>query len=375
MKGSFKLFTVKGIDVGVHFTFALILVWAAYRWGVQVEQGLTGALFGVVVTLLLFACVTVHELAHSLTAMRYGVTVHHITLLPIGGVAQMESIPSEPREELIMSLAGPLSNISIALLIVLVALPFRIRATMSVEELFQVLGTVSWRGLVAYVVSANLALGLFNLVPAFPMDGGRVLRALLAMRMGQAKATQIAVKIGQALAIALGLWGFLGGGFSLIFIAIFVYLGASQEGQAVEIKSVLAETRVGQAMSRSVHTLTATDPVSRAVGLTLQGLQADFPVVDGGRLVGILTGSAVLSALQEGGADTPVSQVMRREFPTVQPADRLFDVRDQMNASGLRAVPVVEEDQVVGLLTAQDIEEAYRLLKTLPEGLGDMVPA
>jgi CBS domain-containing protein len=256
----------------------------------------------------------------------------------------------------------------------LVFLPFKIRSTMSVEELFQVLGSVSWHGLVAYLVSANLALGLFNLIPAFPMDGGRVLRAFLAMRMDYARATAIAVTIGQGLAMLLGLWGFISGSFTLIFIAIFVYLGAGQEGRMVEVKSVLEDMRVHQAMSRPVQSVSPMDTVNRAVELILQGLQADFPVLEDDRLVGMLTEGDVLSALHGQGADALVSQVMRRQFPTARPEESLFEVQGRMSAARLRAVPVVEEDQVVGLLTAQDINEAYRLLKVLPEGWGKALP-
>ena len=373
MKGSVKLFSVRGIAVRVHFTFALILIWAAYRWGVQAGAGMTGALFGIVVTVLLFTCVILHELAHSLTAMRYGVTVREITLLPIGGLAQMEEIPDNPAQELKISLAGPLTNIAIAILLILICLPLGIHSMMGMEELFQVLGTVSWRGLIAYLVSANLTLGLFNLVPAFPMDGGRVLRAFLAMRMDYARATAIAVRIGQSLAVLLGLWGFMGGGFTLIFIAIFIYLGAGQEGRMVEVKSVLEGMQVHQAMSRPVQTVTPTDTVSEVVELILQGLQADFPVLEGDRLVGMLTEGDVLLALHKQGADTPVGQVMRRQFAVAQPEKTLIEVQGQMSAARLRTVPVVERDQVVGLLTAQDINEAYRLLKVLPEGWGKVL--
>ena len=375
MKGSIKLFSVKGIEINVHFTFLLILIWGAYRWGVQAGAGVTGALFGVMVTVLLFACVILHELAHSLTAMRYGVTVRAISLLPIGGVAQMEEMPAKPAQELKMALAGPLTNIAIAVLLILICLPLGIRSTMGVEELSQVLGTVSWRGLIAYLVSANLTLGLFNLIPAFPMDGGRVLRAFLSMRMGHARATAIAVRIGQGLAVLLGLWGFMGGGFTLIFIAIFIYLGADQEGRMVEVKSVLEDMQVRQAMSHPVQTLTPTDTVTRAVELILQGLQADFPVLEDDRLVGMLTEGDVLSALHKQGADVLVGQVMRRQFVVARPEETLVEVQGQMSAARLRTVPVVERDRVVGLLTAQDINEAYRLLKVLPEGWGGAASA
>lgn len=375
MQGSMKLFSVKGIDVKVHFTFSLILIWAAYHWGIQLNKGLTGALFGVVITLLLFVCVTLHELAHSLVAMRYGGKVKEISLLPIGGVAQMEEMPAKPAHELKIALAGPLTNIVIAILLILISLPLNIRSTMGIEELFNVLGTVSWRGLVAYLVTSNLTLGFFNLFPAYPMDGGRVLRALLAMKLDYAQATAIAVRIGQGLAILLGLWGFLGGGFTLIFIAIFIYLGAGQEGKMVEVKNVLEDMHVRQAMSRPVQTVKPTDTLGEVVELILQGLQADFPVLEDGRLVGIITEGDVLLTLHKQGSDTLVDQVMRHQFPTARPEETLVDVQERMSSGQLRSVPVIEGNQVVGLLTTQDINEAYRLLKALPEGWGRTLSA
>jgi Zn-dependent protease/predicted transcriptional regulator len=367
MSWSVRLFRVKGIDVKVHVTFVLILVWAAYRWGIDLGAGWTGAAFGIVVTLLLFLCVTLHELAHSFTAMRYGVAVRDITLLPIGGLAQMEKMPEKPAQELKMSLAGPLTNLVIAGLLILLCLPFQIRSTMGIGDLFEVLGSVSWPGLVAYMVTANLALGLFNLVPAFPMDGGRVLRALLAMRLDYARATAWAVKIGQGLAWLLGLYGVLSGSWTLAIIAVFIYLGAGQEGRLVEVKSVLGEMRVRQAMSRQVHSLSPQDPLSEAVALTLRTFQTDFPVVEGERLVGLLTESDLVSALHKQGAEVAVGRVMRTDFPTAGPEESLFDVQERMNTARLRALPVVTAGKLSGLLTAQDINEAYRLLSASPQ--------
>lgn len=182
MSWSLRLFRIRGIDIKVHLTFVPILIWATYRWGIAGRGGMTGAAFGVVVTLLLFVCVTLHELAHSFVAMHYGVKVRDITLLPIGGLAQIEKMPEKPSQELKMSLAGPLTNLVIAGLLIAICLPFEFRSTVSINDLYRTLDSISWPGLVAYLVTANLALGLFNLVPAFPMDGGRVLRALLAMR-------------------------------------------------------------------------------------------------------------------------------------------------------------------------------------------------
>ena len=367
MNWSIRLFRVKGIDVKVHLTFVLILVWAAYRWGVQAGQGTTGAVFGVLVTLLLFACVTLHELAHSFTAMRYGVTVRDITLLPIGGLAQMEKIPEKPDQELKMSLAGPLTNLVIAAVLIALCLPFRIRSTVGIGELYQMLGSVSWHGLVAYLVTTNIALGLFNLVPAFPMDGGRVLRALLAMRMDYARATAWAANISQGLAWLLGLYGFMSGGWTLVLIAVFIYMGAGQEGRMVEVKSVLGEMRVRQAMTRQVQSLSPTDTLAQAADLTLRTFQTDFPVLDNGRLVGLLCQDRLLAVLKQHGPDVPVNQAMRTDFPTATPDETLFEVQERMSSTRVQAVPVTMGSELVGLLRAQDINEAYRLLSVSPK--------
>jgi Zn-dependent protease len=366
MSWSLKLFRIRGIDIKVHLTFILILVWAAYYWGVGLGAGTAGAAFGVVVTLLLFVCVTLHELAHSLTAMSYGVVVKDITLLPIGGMAQMEKMPEKPAQELKMSLAGPLTNLAIAVLLIVISLPFGVRSTAGLGELFQMLGTVSWHGLVAYLVMANIALGLFNLIPAFPMDGGRVLRALLAMRLDYARATAWAVYIGQGLAWLFGLYGVMSGNWTLLIIAVFIYMGAGQEGRMVEVKSVLDKMRVRQAMTGQVQALSPQAPLSQAVEIILQTFQTDFPVMEEGRLVGLLTETDLVSALQKQGAEAPVRQVMRADFPVAALDEPLFDAQQRMSAARLRAMPVVAQDRLVGLLTDHDINEAYRLLSASP---------
>jgi stage IV sporulation protein FB len=211
MNWSLKLLKVKGIDIKIHLTFVLILIWAAYRWSVNTGEGMQGALFGIVATLLLFFSVTLHELGHSLQALKYGVKVRDITLMPMGGLAQMDEIPEEPNKELRIALAGPLVNFGIAALLIGIGALLDARALLPLNELYASLGHVSWSGLLAYLTSANLMLGFFNLIPAFPMDGGRILRALLAKRMNHAKATKVAAQIGQGLALLMGLWGFMTG--------------------------------------------------------------------------------------------------------------------------------------------------------------------
>ncbi|MGQ9630942.1 MAG: CBS domain-containing protein [bacterium] len=251
-------------------------------------------------------------------------------------------------------------------LLIAICLPFRIRSTVSVRELYRILGSVSWHGLVSYLVMANLALGLFNLVPAFPMDGGRVLRALLAMRIDYTKATAWAMHIGQGLAWLLGLYGIMSRSWTLAAVAVFVYIGVGQEGRMVEVKSVLGQMRVCQATTRQLQVLSPQAPLSQAVDTILQTFQTDFPVVEGERLVGLLTETDLVSALKKHGAEVAVGQVMRTDFPTAAPDEPLFNAQQRMSAARLRAIPVVAGSKLVGLLTAHDVSEAYLLLSASP---------
>ncbi|MEK7787930.1 MAG: CBS domain-containing protein, partial [Chloroflexota bacterium] len=213
-------------------------------------------------------------------------------------------------------------------------------------------------------------LGLFNLIPAFPMDGGRVLRALLAMKLDYGKATAIAATIGQGLALLLGLWGFTSGSYTLVLIAIFIWMGAGEEGKHVQVKDVLGEIRVGQAMTRAPQTLKANDSLAKAVELTLSTSQAAFPVLEWGtnKVVGMLGEADLLKGLQTGGAPMPVREAMRASFPVATPSEPLALAVKHMAVGRTRAVPVIDAtDQLVGLLTADDINEAYRLLLVSPK--------
>jgi Zn-dependent protease/predicted transcriptional regulator len=364
MSWSIKLFKVRGIDVKVHLTFVLILIWAAYIWSNNTGAGIQGALFGVVATLLLFVAVTLHELGHSFQAIKFGVHVRDITLMPMGGLAQMEKIPEKSSEELRIAIAGPLVNFAIAGVLVILGALLQVRSIISIEELSQSVGQVSWSGMLAYLTMANLALGLFNLIPAFPMDGGRVLRALLAMRMDYTKATQIAANIGQGLALLLGLWGFMSGSYTMVLIAIFVWIGAGQESKEVIVKDVLRDIKVRQAMTLAPQTLKANDMLSKAAELTLSTAQSDFPVIEWGtnRVIGVLGEKELLRGLQKHNAKLPVSEVMHANIPVITQNEPLYLALEKMAKVRMRAAPVVDgEGQLVGLLTTADVNEAYRL--------------
>ncbi len=370
MNWSLKLFKIKGIDIKVHLTFVLILIWAAYRWSVSTGEGAQGALFGIVATLLLFLSVTLHELGHSLQALKYGVKVRDITLMPMGGLAQMDQIPEEPNKELRIAIAGPLVNFGIAALLIGLGALLDARALLPLNELYASLGSVSWSGLLAYLTSANLMLGFFNLIPAFPMDGGRVLRALLAKKMDHAKATKIAAQVGQGLALLMGLWGFMSGSWTLVFIAIFVWMGAGQENQGAQVKHTLGETTVGQAMTRSPHALRVNDSLSKAVELTLSTSQADFPVLEWGskRVAGLLSEIDLLRGLQSLGAGAAAREVMRTQIAFASPDEPLHTAQKKMLLGRTRALPVLNPDgELLGLLTADDINEAYRLMAVSPK--------
>lgn len=367
MGGSIYLFRIAGIELRMHITFPLILVWAALSFGWLRGQGLEGALFGVVVTVLLFVIVVLHELGHALTARRFGVPTKQIMLLPIGGVAQLQRMPERPLAELLIAIAGPLVNFVLAGILYLAGLSAGIGLQDAARALLGLRGFTA-EAVFGYIFMANLFLGVFNLLPAFPMDGGRVLRALLATIMPYTRATQIAVVIGQGMAWLFGLWGFLGGGFFLILIAIFIFIGAGQEGQLVQVRSVLQDVRVGHAFSRQVQAVRVDEPLQRAIDLTLGSFQADFPVIDtANRVVGLLTASDVVRALTEHSREVPIGRVMRSEFLTATPDDDLFEVHQRMTEANQDAIPVVQGGTFLGMLTLRDLNEIYRLLQINPE--------
>ena len=364
-----KLLTVRGIEVKMHITFPLILVWAAVQFGYLNQRGfsLSGAAFGVVITLLLFICVVIHELSHSLVAVRMGFPVRDIVLLPLGGVSQIERLPERPSQEFLMAIAGPLSNVVIAGVLIAVSLLPPVKLGRSPWELLLNPTRLGWGDTLPYLILTNLGLAVFNLLPAFPMDGGRVLRALLATVMPHARATALAVGIGQALAWLLGLAGLLTSNFLWILIAIFVYAGAAQEGRMIQVKNALQGLQVRQAFSRRALVLTPDDPIGRAADLTLESFQSDFPVCDGKRIVGLLTHTDVIRILKQRRPETPVREVMRTEFPTAGLTDELFEVHRRMTEARLDALPVIEKGYFLGLLTRRDVNEVYQLLSVNPE--------
>ena len=253
MDRGISLFKVRGIQIRMHYTFPLILIFAAIQFASLTGRGLTGALFGVIVISILFVIVVLHELGHSIAAQSYGIQVKQIVLLPIGGLAQLARMPEKPSQELVISAAGPLVNFALAAVLAVLGLAYG--QELSLQFGIRLPAGITLGAVFSYVFAANLFLGLFNLLPAFPMDGGRILRSLLAMRIDYSRATRWAVTIGQGLAVLMGLWGFFGGGFFLILIAFFIFFAAGQEGRMIKMRQLLGDVTVREAFSSQIRSL------------------------------------------------------------------------------------------------------------------------
>ena len=366
MNNAIKLFNVRGIDVKMHITFPLILLWGALSFGVFRNGGWEGAIYGVLVISLVFVIVVLHELGHSIAALHYNVAVKQIVLLPIGGVAQLEEIPEEPRKELVIAFAGPLVNLILAILLAIIApLAGRDLTFGNLLSFTSTLGELTFASIFSYIFTTNLFIGLFNLIPAYPMDGGRILRALLATRMPHGRATTAAVTIGQILSWGFGLAGFLTGNFFLIILAFFIYTGAGQEGKLVHIKNVLGDLRVEQAYSRGVRSINLNEPLETALNYTLNSFQSSYPICDEGKLAGMLPYATLVSSLEKQDLQTPIREVMVTNIKPVSPQESLIDVQLRMTSERINTMPVVDNDVFLGMITSQDLNEAYRLTLAL----------
>ena len=356
MKWSLTIGRIYGIDVRMHITFVLLIGWVALiHW--QQGQSVTAALAGVVFILAIFLCVLLHEFGHALTARRYGIQTRDIILLPIGGVARLERLPTNPIHELWVALAGPAVNVAIAAVLFACLL-----ITASFEPIQSI--KVTTGPFFERMLMVNLFLVAFNLIPAFPMDGGRVLRALLATRMEYSRATQIAASIGQGIAIVFGFLGLFYNPF-LLFIAFFVWIGAAQEAGMAQMQSAVGGTPVQKAMLTDFKTLNKYDSIDRAIELTLAGTQKDFPVVDNGRIEGILTQSALLKAVSEKDRHPTVMSAMQQNVATVDSLDMLETAFSKLKDCNCHTLLVTLNRRLVGLLTMENLGEYVRIRKAM----------
>jgi Zn-dependent protease/CBS domain-containing protein len=360
MSWSVNVGSIAGTAIRIHVTFLLFLAWI-FVAGLA-TSGVNDAVNSLVFMVLLFACVVAHEFGHIFVARAFGVPTPDVTLLPIGGVARLARIPEKPSEEFLVAIAGPLVNVAIAIVLIAIAPTHLSAAHLAAMESPKV-------SMVDRLAEVNLFLAIFNMIPAFPMDGGRVLRALLAVRLGHVRATEIAASIGQWAAFALGFLGLFYNPM-LIFIAIFVYLAAASEAHMVSLRAMSRDIPVTAAMVTRFATLTGNEHIDHAVETLLQTSQTEFPVVDTDhRLIGLVGRAEIIRALRQLGPSTPVSNVMVKDIPTIERSHRLEEAFRLLQEKAVPAVGVVDyAGRLIGLVTAETVGEMLMVRKSLPDG-------
>jgi Zn-dependent protease len=346
VQGSVWSLRLLGVPIRLHFTFVLLLVFLIVS-GLGGNQSMA---YYAVYLVALFASVLLHELGHAWAGSRYGIRTIEVVMFPIGGVSRMERDP-KPREELWIALAGPLMNLVLAG--ALFALLYYRHAIVGLRDLLQPTDT----NLIERIAFGNLILALFNFIPAFPMDGGRVLRSVLARFKPENEATRIAAWAGRMLAISMGLYGLLATHFLLVFVAFFVYLGAAQESAAAMGRTLTAGIPVRTAMVSEFHTLTHSSTIRDAANLLLATSQQDFPVVHGEQVLGLLGRSALLRAMAHDGQEAYVGGAMDRNPAMLSPDQDLAEVLPLMAQSGMCALVMDGGERLVGLLTAENLSQ------------------
>src|ERR1700692_4136104 len=358
MRWSFKVARVGGIEVRIHVTFFLLL--AVFASFYSAQGGFYGTIKVLIFCLLVFLCVLLHELGHAFAAKAYGIRTVDITLLPIGGVARMERMPEKPTQELAVAIAGPLVNVVIA-----GALLFVLAVTGNLD-FGEVLDPTRFNALWALLYT-NVMMVVFNLMPAFPLDGGRVLRALLATKLSYERATQIAATVGQALALLMGIWAFSKGPASLALIAIFIYMGAESESSFVQMRHATSGIPVSSAMVTRFDTLNHRATLDQAVDALLGSSQHEFPVLDDdGGFAGLLTKHDLLAALRKAGPETLVSDVMITGLPTLVPQMSLEHAFSKIREANVSALPVFDNaGALIGLFTTENASELIMVQSAL----------
>jgi Zn-dependent protease/CBS domain-containing protein len=351
MRGSFRLTRIFGIDIDIHFTFFLLLLLFFVLLGPR----------GLALVIGVFFFVTVHELCHSVVALHFGIKVRRITLLPIGGVASMEEIPKKPYQELLISLAGPLSNILIVIIFYFPLMLLLGKETL-MYPLRVITGQANFAGnfnVLAHIYWINLVLAVFNMLPAFPMDGGRVMRAILSYRMSYQDATHIAVRMGHIFALLFGYIGIVYGHIFLLIIAVFIYMAASSEGIQVDVQETMRKYTVQDVLAREFVHVSPETPLSKILEFMFHAHQEDFPVMEDGKLKGMVTRREVIQGVHVRGKDIKVGEIMRTGVPTVGVRTRLHDVQKMMQTLSITAIPVEKNGHIVGIVTLDDINRVY----------------
>lgn len=355
MKWSLYIGKPAGIKVFIHWTFILLVIWLSWMH-LQQGHGLFEILIGLLFLAALFACVTLHEFGHALAARRYGIGTRDINLLPIGGVARLESMPEVPKEELVVAIAGPAVNVAIAIGLYLIML---VMGQSDMELSHHVTGG----SFLADLLLINIILVLFNLIPAFPMDGGRVLRALLAFKMKRSKATRVAASVGQLLAMGFILFGLFYNPF-LLFIGIFVFLGAGAEANLVSRQEALREITSRDLMKADYPAISHTASVSMVASTFMESREPEMVVTDGDRFVGIVSYKRIIEELQKGHFENPVINLVKEGLHTLSPSATMDQLFDQFHQSDQHIFPIVENGRLVGIVSRQEL--AHLLNQTEP---------
>ncbi|MCK0143658.1 site-2 protease family protein [Aliiroseovarius sp. F20344] len=347
MSWSFPIGRLFGSQLRVHVTFFLLLAFiGASTWS---EKGPEAALWTIVFILLLFACVVAHEFGHALMARRFGIRTPDVTLLPIGGLARLERMPEKPGQEILVALAGPAVNI-----VIWVVLTVLFGAPTEPDQLTGMAITPST--LPAQLATLNLILAVFNMIPAFPMDGGRVLRAVLSLFTDRIKATRIAAAAGQFVAFLMALTGLMSGNLMLVLIAGFIFIAAGGESADVAMRDVARKLMARDAMITEYESLRPDDPISLAASTLIRTTQHEFPVLDvEGHLAGFLTREALFHAMAEGAPNTRVDSVMQ-SVPSAELTDGLELVLERMGSNPTVAV-VDSEGHLLGYITRENVGE------------------
>jgi Zn-dependent protease/predicted transcriptional regulator len=348
MKYSLSLGKISDIKVEIHWTFLILIVWVILS-GLRTQSTPQQLMWSVLYVLAIFVCVILHEFGHALAAKKFNIKTTSITLLPIGGLAQMESIPEKPKEELIVAFAGPAVNILIAVVLYPIT-------GLSTETLKQLSTTLGPDNFLMALMSVNVWLAIFNLIPAFPMDGGRVFRALLSFKMGHVAATRIAASVGQLLAIGFVFFGFFYNPF-LIFIGFFIYIGAGSESVYAQTKSLLHGYRLRDVVMHDVPFIEKSATVKEAVHQLLNSQNKNFVVTDSGKPVGTLNRDQIIKALHEQNENVSIDQIKNDAltyFPLDTPLDNIWS---EMQKQKQRIILVSNNGAFDGIVDDENLAE------------------
>lgn len=351
MKANLNLGSISGIKIKIHWTFFFLIAWIVFD---ELKRGGSSEsiLFNIAFVLAVFLCVVLHELGHALTAKRFGVKTEKITLLPIGGMASFDKMPESPKQEFLIVIAGPLVNIVIAILLYFIV-PVKELFNESFTDAYGIFASFSFQNFLFFLFIVNVGLVVFNMIPAFPMDGGRLLRALLAMKINRAKATQIASGIGQFIAVVFLLIGLLYNPF-LIFIALFIFLGAYGENQMVQHIELLKGHTVEEAMLINITTFKPSDSIDLVVNKIISGTETNFIVVDEGVVIGILFHGKIIDNSNK---SVLVEAIMDTNFKTVKNTDDLKSIYNLIYRDKQSFVPVVRKGKLIGAIDAVNLNE------------------